>query len=1320
MSKNNNKGSDDKDAATDNRQPPQNPVALEEHDGDMAAAPSHQHSRRGQESEHDHDDDDDDSHNNNVIVDITASTNNDNDTAVRMQPQDITQRYYVQQAPNWTSRRRRQASLATCATDVAQRLHAAATLLLERLQRYTLIVGNDSSLKGLTLPVTAWAWLFMWNDSADIVASNPFLQPFRAQRRTWQALAHFVTTRLQQVRVIRDPWPAPRQSRNKAWQPTWDNSEEAAAAWLQAHYAWQTRPCLNVQDHLPQELHFLWMDGVPPEFVVPHCRVRVWRVQNCAASTLARLLGTLPIRTTETTTRTSVMSEILFPVFEQLTHLKLERTELTTLTHCGQPLLPVTCPQLQSLHLPHNLLTDQAISNAGLDQMVYLHDICLAHNQLRGTWQCGTLHWTRLDVSHNQIRTIGRGLLQLYALVHLNLSYNRLEQLSRVARLARLPLLQELQLHGNPVTRIRNELQPQTRRPSHRIAVLRKQPLQSPALYQQVLWDLFREARHGDEHDLPRLDGRTVAPCRSGDSGPQATTSPTRPPVPVPVVRICPQGRPTVENHTPRTGTMMFQSAATQPLILAKTSTRENEAFPKMGRTVDFDTWKVLESLPTSICVEQHDHPEEEPVCEEPTASPESNGKEVSVGAMGATAETIDSATKADTVKTTETVEGSTDNESPTSSGLIDENMTENCRPSMEVHCAETTETVTNKATSTDESEDKGQSESALTSPNVVDHASETSIIEQFEPNNEIKENGSVVQSNQSVDISSKVDETEGSAAKSSQSTNNAQEPETAKASDADTNVSIEKPSPIHPRPPNTMPDSTKWPVSPVRKQLSVQPSVSSVSASASEPRTLVKTPSSLGFASLSPNRNMDPSPSSMASPPGSSFHVAFPDHVWQDETNSVAQSSTALSYPDTAASENEEVKLYELAESKSSFVGPQTYKALTIRDNLELYFRLFVFSQALPSISSFLDSSVEGDWLSILELYPRIQLWPIDRRLRDATTPDLELRNTAPTETFSRVWMENVVACGKPALRRLTPNLTARLGFHGELMWSSNAVHLKQEAVSTHRQVILCLSSLAFYVILDHDAVTEKAKNQKRRFPLPLPMDACFAEAKWPHALARHPFSMLRKVIIGFGFQRLTLRFSNSSYPSPEDFTYVLMTCNKMNTVSILKDIQEIAFEAKNSCGFDQLAIENDDFQVLEALGQAVAPDVIGIVLHYQILEQRWKHGDRPNVRRIFLVTDTNVYLLDEDYLGDGAKKDTIMNVLPEQLGLPRYRLVDSALLSQIGQLHTGTDPTMITLVIRPHTRLTRTRNWRLVCRDREGKERLVDDVRKAIGGSA
>lgn len=464
------------------------------------------------------------------------------------------------------------------------------------------------------------------------------------------------------------------------------------------------------------------------------------------------------------------------------------------------------------------------------------------------------------------------------------------------------------------------------------------------------------------------------------------------------------------------------------------------------------------------------------------------------------------------------------------------------------------------------------------------------------------------------------------------------------------------------------------------------------------------------------PQRRFDPSPSSLGagSPMHSSFHVAFPDHLWQDGTNSVAQSSAVTSYPGSAS---DDVRVYELAEKKSAFVGPHTYKSLIIRENLELYFRLFVFSQALPSTSSsFIESlSVDEDWQSILELFPRIQLWPIDRRLRDATTPD-QLRT--PHESFRRVWIENVVACGKPALRRLTPNLTARLGFHGELMWSTNAVNLRQEAVSTHRQVILCLSSSAFYVILDHDAVTEKAKTQKRRFPLPFPTDACFAEAKWPHALARHPLSMLHKVIIGFGFQRVTLRFSNSSYPSPEDFTYSLLTCNKMTTVSLLKDLQEVTNEAKDTSGYEPFMIENDDPEVLDALGKAVTPDVIGVVFHYQILEQRWKHGDKPNVRRAILVTDTKAYLLDEDYLGDGAKKDT-SNVAPEELGLPRYRLVDSSKLAQIGQLHTGSDPRMITLVIRPTSRLSRVRNWRLVCRDREGKERLVDDVRKAISES-
>jgi len=41
--------------------------------------------------------------------------------------------------------------------------------------------------------------------------------------------------------------------------------------------------------------------------------------------------------------------------------------------------------------------------------------------------------------------------------------------------------------------------------------------------------------------------------------------------------------------------------------------------------------------------------------------------------------------------------------------------------------------------------------------------------------------------------------------------------------------------------------------------------------------------------------------------------------------------------------------------------------------------------------------------------------------------------------------------------------------------------------------------------------------------------------------------------------------------------------------------------------------------------------------------------------------------------------------------------------------------DPRFITLVIKAPSRLRRSHHWRLVCRDGENAERLIEDVRKA-----
>jgi hypothetical protein len=514
--------------------------------------------------------------------------------------------------------------------------------------------------------------------------------------------------------------------------------------------------------------------------------------------------------------------------------------------------------------------------------------------------------------------------------------------------------------------------------------------------------------------------------------------------------------------------------------------------------------------------------------------------------------------------------------------------------------------------------------------------------------------------------------------------------------------------------------------------------------------------------------------------------NAMFPDHIWPDDDNN----SSIL--PGSVVSSSQQqpgIKKYQLAEKNAKFVGQHTFKQLLILENLELYFRLFVFCRLSGSDGGGLDaSSVSAwdddidNWQTVLETYPRIQLYPIDHRIREAAAGQVAERaelDAVGQEDFCRVWREHVVACGKPALRRLTPMRATRLGFHGEVVWTSDAEGggpVNQDVFIKCRETIICCSSAAIYVIADHDAVTRrtmqdsnatsspssnnKNKNKRKLFPLPIPPHACFAEAVWPHAMARHSFQTLRSITIGFGFQRLTLRFSNPTrsqqqqqrHCPDEDFVYILSTCNKLQTISLLKEIQSLANEGRSSTRLlqggsgggasssesfdvDDVQIENDDRHVLEALGMAVAPDdTISMVLHYQILEQVWKHGERGSVRRVCLVTDTKIFLLDEDYHGDGggggcgdSRQHTMDKATSPDSGQRRqqervmgdtlYRLVDKACLEQISIVQAaGADPRAITLVIRPLSRLQRTHNWRLLCRDRDGAERLVEDVRKAI----
>jgi hypothetical protein len=106
-------------------------------------------------------------------------------------------------------------------------------------------------------------------------------------------------------------------------------------------------------------------------------------------------------------------------------------------------------------------------------------------------------------------------------------------------------------------------------------------------------------------------------------------------------------------------------------------------------------------------------------------------------------------------------------------------------------------------------------------------------------------------------------------------------------------------------------------------------------------------------------------------------------------------------------------------------------------------------------------------------------------------------------------------------------------------------------------------------------------------------------------------------------------------------------------------------------------IAIENDSQVVFDALvAVAVAPNLVGTILHYQIVAQQWKHGGgRGMAHCVCVVMDTKMLLLNEDYNSDGHK------VLEStHLADVSYRIIDEATLKQVAEAQpVAADPTAI-----------------------------------------
>jgi len=434
---------------------------------------------------------------------------------------------------------------------------------------------------------------------------------------------------------------------------------------------------------------------------------------------------------------------------------------------------------------------------------------------------------------------------------------------------------------------------------------------------------------------------------------------------------------------------------------------------------------------------------------------------------------------------------------------------------------------------------------------------------------------------------------------------------------------------------------------------------------------------------------------------------------VWQ-ETYRKSVISNMGSSPNVSPSKQLTSSLlpnFDEEESKAVYDGPPDYSTLYVSSDLDLYFDSFVF----PAESN--DESQEATNSKFM--IPRIQLFKFDRSslIERKNQSDYSLSMIDFSERYIGVWKEDVLACGPYARMRLTPLKLPMRGFHGDAISHGG----KEVTVSDCRKFIVCLSDCALYFILD-DAYAKTPKKQinevggRRPFPSRIPPNATFGDAYWPHAVMRHSFDCLRGIVIGFQFQRLCLQFS---VPSPKgdsvlEYSYVILTSNKMRTISLLQKLQAHTNDARPDYTGDpksNVLIENDDKVFLDALGSKA-----DVVLHYHILHQIWRRGDREAARRSFVLTSSRVFLLDEMYSGDGTIPDE-KNVSRKKLGNISLTVIDSASLSRVSEIRAANeDPRLITLVLQSQNKLKRAHRWRLVCNDGECAERLIDDVRKAI----
>lgn len=399
-------------------------------------------------------------------------------------------------------------------------------------------------------------------------------------------------------------------------------------------------------------------------------------------------------------------------------------------------------------------------------------------------------------------------------------------------------------------------------------------------------------------------------------------------------------------------------------------------------------------------------------------------------------------------------------------------------------------------------------------------------------------------------------------------------------------------------------------------------------------------------------------------------------------------------------------------AERNATYDGDEAYGDILVKSSPELYFRTYVFPR-----NEIIDNYTNANTSQHDRYVPRIQLYQSDRELmmwsltNPNVSPDLFEEEPFIGEKMLELSVQDVIPCGIAATGRIAPNDIDLLGFHREI----------KGKVIDSRKLYLCISDLALYFIPWEARKESNEVLEHRKFPSPLPHEVLFKDACWPHAFCRHPFKFLHKVTIGFGFQRLTLHFKLPSlgniYVEPEsesnilsafNYCYVLLTCSKKRTIQMIQLFREQKGES--------LYIENDDRVFLDAIGKETSPsDFSGVILHYQVLEQRWLNVDYGSIRRSLLLSDDEIFLFHERFAGDDASSVLYFDDSMGDIGDVRMQIIDSAKVCQIVDIEAAhEDPKLITIIIRAESRLRRSHRWRLICADGESAERLVEDVRK------